>query len=479
VNDALRSTAFPVRFRRRIAIAFVVVAGISAGALAVGASVAVYSYRTSTFRERAREQVRTDASLLAAGAAPAIIAERLAHAAEPGGPAVVVLSHGTVLSSVETVGLERVPDSLQQDARAHAGELVESRVRLPSGAALVVGTVDKRSAAEIYFFFPREELERSLRELFVTLGAGWLIVVATAGIAGTLIARRALRPVRTAADAARSVTEGLLDTRLPVTSIDEFGAWAAAFNEMVAALEAKIRDLAEARDREQRFAVDVAHELRTPIAALLTAASHLAASPLDDRQETHEIAEIVVSASRRLDRLTSELLELHRLESGHGELQLEDIDLANAVAQTIRAHGWQQRVRVDPAPTIVLRADRRRLERILVNIIGNAIHHGGAEVRAEIAREGAGATIAVSDDGPGISPEDLPHVFDRHYKVSSHRGDVRLGSGLGLSIAKESAELLGGTLTARSEIGAGATFTLWLPSAMPPLDHDDRVEVRA
>jgi two-component system sensor histidine kinase MtrB len=464
---------FPVRFRRRIAVAFVVVAGLSAGALAVGASVTVYSYRTSTFRDRAREQARDDLRLLAAGASPEVVAGRLADAEQPGGPAVLVVTDGQVVSSVETLDLADVPASVRTAANAEPDALVESRTTLASGAALVIGSVDPASKTEVYFFFPREELERSLRELLITLGVGLVIVVAIAGVAGTVVARRTLRPVSTAADAARRVAEGLLDTRLPVDSSDEFGAWAAAFNEMVGALGQKIDALAAARDREKRFAADVAHELRTPIASALTAASHLAENASRPPQETKELSEIIVGSARRLDRLTSELLELHRLESGHETLQIEEVDLATAVQQAARAHGWLNVVDFSGPGSVLVETDRRRLDRINVNHNGNGIDHGGGRVHVDVRRRDGGAIVEVHDDGPGIAPSDLNHVFDRHYKASSHRSvQMSSGSGLGLSIALESAQHLGGSLTVQPGVPNGATFTLLLPERPPDRDGE-------
>ena len=462
---------FPARFRRRLAISYVVVAGISAGALALGAAVTVHSYRTSTFHERARQQVRDDVRLLAAGAPPAVVAGRLADAEEPGGPGVIVVTGGEVLPSVDAVDLGDVPPDVRAGVAEAPGTLVEGSTELRGGAALVIGTVDEESGAEAYFFFPREELDRSTRELRFTLGIGWVVVMAVSGVAGAVIARRSLRPVRNAADAARSVAEGLLDTRLPVRSGDEFGEWAASFNEMVAALEEKIRALAEARDREQRFAADIAHDLRTPIAAVLTAASHLAEHSQAPPERVEEIAQIVTASARRLDRLTSELLELHRLEAGHEVLHVEEIDVVTAVGQAVRAHGWGETVAVKAHGALVIATDRRRLDRIVVNLISNALQHGGTHVAVIVARREFGASVTVSDDGPGIPAAARERIFDRHFKVSEHRTADRSGttggSGLGLSIAHESAQVLGGRLEVESAEGRGTTFTLWLPPAPP------------
>jgi two-component system sensor histidine kinase MtrB len=454
---------FPGRFRRRITLAFVSVAGLSAGALALGAAVTVDQYRTRTFVERAREQVHDDVRLLAAGAPADVVAGRLAGAEQPGGPAVIVVVDGDIVSSVETVGLDDVPSDVRREARRAPGQLAEGRAELRTGAALVLGTVDADTASEVYFFFPRGELDRSIREFRYTLGIGWMIVVIVAGLAGTVIARRTLRPVRNAANAARSVAEGLLDTRLPVQSGDEFGVWAGAFNEMVGALEQKISALADARGREQRFAADIAHELRTPIASVLTAATHLVDQEEIPPEVAREVGDIIVTATLRLDRLTSELLELHRLEAGQADIQTESVDLVASVAYAIRAHGWTEQVTATHEDAVLVETDRRRLDRIIVNLIGNGLTHGGGHVDVEVRRAHEGAWIIVSDRGPGMAQSDLDHVFDRHYKASDHRASERSGSGLGLAIALESAQVLGGRLTASSVPGRGSTFTLWLP----------------
>lgn len=462
---------FPARFRRRLAISYVVVAGMSAGALALGAAVTVHSYRSAAFHERSRQQVRDDVRLLAAGAPPSVVAGRLADAEEPGGPGVIVVTGGEVIPSLDALDLGDVPPDVRAGVAEAPGTLVEGRTELRGGAALVIGTVDEQTEAEVYFFFPREELDRSTRDLQLTLAVGWVVVMAVSGVAGAVIARRSLRPVRNAADAARSVAEGLLDTRLPVRSGDEFGEWAASFNEMVAALEEKIRALAEARDREQRFAADIAHDLRTPIAAVLTAASHLAENSEAPPARVEEIAQIVTASARRLDRLTSELLELHRLEAGHEVLNVEDVDVVTAIGQAVRAHGWSETVTVAANDAMVVATDRRRLDRIVVNLISNALQHGGSHVDVAVARREFGAWVTVSDDGPGIPAAARERIFDRHFKVSEHRTTARSamtgGSGLGLSIAHESAQVLGGRLEVASEAGRGSTFTLWLPPAPP------------
>lgn len=464
------AATFPVRFRRRLTIAFIATAGLSAGALALGAALTVQATRTAAFEERARQQVRQDLRLLAAGAPAPVVAARLADVEVPGGPGVLVVAEDGVVSSVESLSLADVPASVRAAVAAEPDEITDSTARTTDGSVMILGAHDADADVELYLFFPRDELVEGLRALRVTLGVGWIAVVAGAGVAGSLMARRTLRPVRGAADAARKVAEGLLETRLPVRSNDEFGEWAMSFNRMVAGLEDKIGALAAARDRERRLSADVAHELRTPVAAVLNAASHLADRRDELPADLGDAATIVGTAARRLDRLTAELLELHGLEARTNELLVEPVDVGAAVAATVRAHGWGEVVEVVGAQGIVIDTDRRRLERILVNLIVNALDHGGGAARVRVAGHGSGAGITVADDGPGIGPADLPHIFDRHFKGDSHRSAQSRssgGSGLGLSIAHESAQLLGGGIEVTSELGQGACFVVSLPPAPP------------
>lgn len=460
---------FPARFRRRLAIAFVLFAGISAGVLALGAGAAVGSYRHHAFRERSRLDVLSDLRLLASGSPPSVIAGRLENAEEPGGPGVVVVADGETRSSVERLEIDDVPEGLRVAASAQQGQLVEGSAHVGGSPYLVIGVVPDDVEAELYFFFPETDLLESITELRVALGLGWLAVVAAAGIAGHVVARRTLRPVHDAAAAAQSVAEGLLATRLPVDGDDEFGRLAGSFNEMVTALEDKISALAAARDRETRFNADVAHELRTPLGALVTAASMLDGRAGDLPADLRRPVELVVEGARRLHRLADELLELHRLEVGQEDPVLDTIDLADAVRSSVRAHGWDD-VRVTADGPVLVDADRIRLEGILVNLVTNGLQHGGGEVDVEVGSDVRCAHVTVRDDGPGIAAEELPHLFDRYHKVSRSRtapsGQDRAssgGSGLGLAIAAENARLLGGGIAVESRPGQGATFRLTLP----------------
>jgi len=280
-----------------------------------------------------------------------------------------------------------------------------------------------------------------------------------AAFVGAILARGTLRPVARASDAARSLAEGLLETRLPVEGRDEFGVWAESFNEMAAALESKISALSAAQARERRFTADVAHELRTPLTALVGEASllaqHLEAMPPDSQRP----AELLIADVGRLRRLVEDLMQISRLDAGQESLQAETVDVGALTAAAVQGRGWDGQVRLD-AEDVVITSDPRRLEGIVANLIGNALEHGDGAVAVRIGREGDGTFVEVADEGPGIAPEHLPHVFERFYKADPARSSG--GTGLGLAIAQENARLLGGRIEVWSEVGKGSRFTLRL-----------------
>jgi signal transduction histidine kinase len=289
------------------------------------------------------------------------------------------------------------------------------------------------------------------------IGGGILVLLAA--FAGAILARRTLRPVARASEAAHSLAEGLLETRLPVEGRDEFGAWAQAFNEMAEALEEKIAALSAAQARERRFTADVAHELRTPLAALVGEASLLAEHLDRMPPESRRPAELLISDVGRLRALVEDLMEISRLDAGAEAVHTEPVDLATLTKAIVRARGWDGRVQLEADETAI-ETDPRRVERILSNLIGNALEHGGDRADVRVGRENGRAFVEIADHGPGIPPEHLPHLFERFYKADPSRSGR--GSGLGLAIAQENARLLGGAIEVWSEPGHGSRFTLRL-----------------
>jgi two-component system sensor histidine kinase MtrB len=447
-------------------VAFALVGGLAALVLAVGSYLVVREARLDSATDQALEQTRFNLLLAQeVGADPEALLDALSRR---GLFDTVGVAGGGTFSSSVSLGVDQVPEDVR--ALVHEGQLAYKRVDVGGVRYLLTGGDVAGTDASLYFFFPEDELWDDLAQLRNVLLAGTLLVALLAAGVGWLVARRTLAPVARASEAARSLAEGLLETRLPVEREDEFGAWARSFNEMAEALDAKITALAAAQERERRFTSDVAHELRTPLTALVAEAealqAHLDQMPADARRP----AELVVADVARLRRLVEDLMEISRLDASAEAVVAEPVRLRSLVDASVRARGWEGLV-VAVGEDVAVESDRRRLERIVGNLVGNAVEHGGGEARVRVSANGDVAQVAVSDDGPGVAADDLPHVFERFYKTDPARSGS--GSGLGLAIAREHALALGGDIEVESEAGAGSTFTLRLPIVAKSLHGGD------
>jgi signal transduction histidine kinase len=441
--------------RRRLTIAFMLAVGLSAAALATGSYFAVRQALLADAVRSGERQARRNLAI-----APFYLSQGTdqlfaAYGRGAAGFLTAGIRRGRPFSSSLGASVREVPAGLRR--LVGRGDLGYERTSLAGDPYLVVGGPVGRDT-ELYFFFPENDLRHELAVLRNILAGGVGILVLLAGFAGALLARQTLRPVGRASDAARSLAEGLLETRLPVEGRDEFGSWAQSFNEMAAALETKIADLSAAQARERRFTADVAHELRTPLTALVGEASLLAEHLDSMPPESRRPAELLVADVGRLRRLVEDLMEISRFDAGQESVHAESVDLGALTAATVRARGWDESVRLE-AEEVELTSDPRRLERIVANLVGNAVEHGGDEVAVRVGLDG-GPFVEVADRGPGIPREHLPHLFERFYKADAARSGG--GTGLGLAIAQENAHLLGGRIEVWSEPGQGTRFTLRL-----------------
>ncbi len=466
--------------RGRLVVAFILIAGISAGALALGSYLLVRDARLDGSLDLARERARTDLRLATGITAREVTPGGFLQGYEQSGAHAVLTFPGRPAVASDPAVNPALPGSLR--ALVRAGQLGYARLTVGGAPYLVVGGKVPRSTGSLYLFFPESAIASYLDQLGTVLLAAWLAVLAAAGLTGRLLARRTLEPVARASAAARSMAGGQLATRLPVLGTDEFGDWAASFNEMADVVQRQIAALSAAQSRERQFTSDVAHELRTPLTALVAEASvlrdKLARMPPDARRPT----ELMIWDVTRLRTLVEELTEVSRLDAGIEPVSPALVGVRSAVRAILASRGWAGQV-VFEGQDASVRTDPRRLERILANLIGNAVEHGGGHgVRVTCGPagdSGGGVVVEVSDAGPGIAPEHLPHVFERFYKADSSRSAA--GSGLGLAIALENARLLGGDLTASSPLTLGARFRLTLPgtSGGEVADAADAAEVRA
>lgn len=445
----------PTRLRRRLTVAFVLVAGTLTAVLAATTYLVVREGRLSDSLERAEREARFGLRL-AAGLGTGADLRQFVESFEERGVHAVLLEEDRRFVSNPSID-PAVPPELR--ALVDEGQLAYERIHVGGRPHLLVGGHPPGSSAELYLLFSEEDTMRDLGQLGTLLSVGWLATLAVSALVGWLVARRTLAPVGRASRAARDLAEGLLDTRLPASGADEFGAWAASFNQMAEALQAKITDLTQARSRERRFTADVAHELRTPLTALVSEASMLAEHLDRLPPEASRPAQLLIGDIARLRRLVEDLMTIARFDAGREDVREDELDLSVLVEATVRARGWSDLVSLDAEP-VRMNGDRRRIETIVANLVANAVEHGGRDIDVRI-RPGPGeATVEVSDHGPGIDPEHLPYVFDRFYKGDRARTG---GSGLGLAIALENAHLLGGDLELWSVAGRGTRLTLRLP----------------
>ncbi|MDA5141520.1 HAMP domain-containing sensor histidine kinase [Streptomyces sp. AD681] len=324
------------------------------------------------------------------------------------------------------------------------------------------------SGLTVYAAFPLDDDRADIDALVTAAEAGAVPALALALVPALFAARSVLRPVRRLRHGAERIAAGELDTRLDAPGRDELADLTRSFNTMAETLE---RDAAELRRLEagaRRFAADVAHELRTPLAAMAAVTEVLdedAASgvlPADTEDAVRLISEEV----RALARTVEDLMEVSRFDAKAAPVHREDVDLCTLVTKTLQLRGWahDERVRADLPEPAPVRVDPRRIDVVLGNLVANALHHGRPPVTVAVRVRGDRVRVTVTDRGPGIPDEALPYVFDRFYKADAARPRSG-GSGLGLAIAQENAALNDGTLTAANHPDGGAVFTLTLPSA--------------
>ncbi|MET8666829.1 HAMP domain-containing sensor histidine kinase [Streptomyces tendae] len=320
----------------------------------------------------------------------------------------------------------------------------------------------------VYAAFPLDDDRADIDALVTAAEAGAVPALALALVPALFAARSVLRPVRRLRHGAERIAAGELDTRLDAPGRDELADLTRSFNTMAETLD---RDAAELRRLEagaRRFAADVAHELRTPLAAMAAVTEVLdedAASgvlPADTEDAVRLISEEV----RALARTVEDLMEVSRFDAKAAPVHREDVDLRTLVTKTLQLRGWAHdgRVRADLPEPAPVRVDPRRIDVVLGNLVANALHHGRPPVTVAVRVRGDRVRVTVTDRGPGIPDEALPYVFDRFYKADAARPRSG-GSGLGLAIAQENAALNDGTLTAANHPDGGAVFTLTLPSA--------------
>ena len=366
--------------------------------------------------------------------------------------------------------LADVPPALAA-ALAHGKQSAYAYGRVRGQDALVVGATLSTDLGDYRLFhvFPLTGETQTLALVRRTATIAGLLLVLLLVLIAYLVARQVVLPVRMAAQTAERLASGLLGERMTVRGEDEIARLATTFNSMAGALQSQIRQLEDLSRVQRRFVSDVSHELRTPLTTVRMAADVLHEARLDFSPAAARSAELLQAELGRFEELLAELLEISRYDAGAASLEAERLDLVPIVARVLEAtralaerQGSEMRL-VAPRPAVA-EVDQVRVQRILRNLVVNALEHGeGRPVEVHVAAGPASVAVVVRDHGIGLRPGDAALVFTRFWRGDPSRARTTGGTGLGLAIALEDARLHGGVLQAWGERGAGSAFRLTLP----------------
>jgi two-component system sensor histidine kinase MtrB len=374
-----------------------------------------------------------------------------------------------------TVGrIEDVPAELRDSVRqgwrsSQYWTAVEDGNETP---VLVIGQPVRTATRpiELYLLFPLDAEQRTLGLVQSTLIVGGLVLLLLLSGIASIVTRQVVHPIRQAAEIAERFAEGYLDERMPVRGDDEVARLAESYNEMASSIHSQIDQLEEFGALQRRFTSDVSHELRTPLTTVRMAADVIHASKEELLPALRRSSELLVTELDRFEALLADLLEISRLDAGVAELGAERTDLGVVVTRAVEAvrgiadqSGTPIEVDLPPGGALA-ELDPRRVERIVRNLVSNAIDHGeGRPIEVLVGADEHAVAVLVRDHGAGLRPGESELVFNRFWRAEESRARRSGGSGLGLAISIEDARLHGGWLQAWGEVGRGSEFRLTLP----------------
>lgn len=380
---------------------------------------------------------------------------------------------GTVLASPP--GYQQIPPNLRRFVQKGQVAYQFAEITRNDGSqykALIIGTPTNcdLQGLELYLVMSMEQEENTvaLTQSMLALAAGVVVVLLVAVV--WLATQQVTTPVRSASRIAQRLADGHLRERMPVHGEDEMARLALSFNNMADKLSKQITQLSEYGDLQRQFTSDVSHELRTPLTTVRMAADMIADRSDEFDPATKRSSELLTKELDRFEDLLTDLLEISRHDAGQADLAATKIDLRTCVASA-----WQQTQHLaaelnvnvifrQPEEPVTLVADPRRIERVLRNLIANAIDHSeGNDVVVEVSENDETVGVTVTDHGVGLKPGQEELVFNRFWRADASRKRHSGGTGLGLAIAREDATLHGGILDAAGSLGVGAQFRLVLP----------------
>jgi two-component system sensor histidine kinase MtrB len=322
----------------------------------------------------------------------------------------------------------------------------------------------------MYVLFGFDSQQRTVDLIGRSMWGTGILLIALIMMVASIVLRQVIKPVKQAAEVAEQLTSGDLMQRMEVKGQDEIARLGTAFNEMADTLEQQITRLENLSRVQQRFVSDVSHELRTPLTTIRMASDVIFSARESFDPVIARSAELLLSQIERFENLLADLLEVSRFDAEVASLSLDKVDMNALVRRCADDLGLSSKESDTqfsfdfPDSNIIIDGDPRRIERIMRNLLANAIDHSeGKPIELTLRANESAVSVSVRDFGVGLTPQHIERVFDRFWRADPSRSRIRGGTGLGLSIAREDAELHGGGIKVWGEIGRGSNFVLTLP----------------
>ena len=372
-----------------------------------------------------------------------------------------------------------IPEELRKAVQGDAEGQFWQSIALPTGSAgvhpaVVVGSQVQllNTDYELYMIYDLNGAQMTLNYIQSVLWLVGGILLVLIGVIIWYVTRTVVNPVSQAAAVSEKLAAGELEERMVVIGEDEMARLATSFNKMATSLQDQITALATLSEMQQRFVSDVSHELRTPLTTVRMAAEVLFDAREDFDPINKRSSELLFHQVERFELLLADLLEISRFDAGVADLDAESLDIFSVIYSVIDGALPVAEANSSELSVVtrlrnhkcVVEMDSRRVDRILRNLVLNALEHSeGRPVKIFVSADDTAVAVAVRDYGVGMSPSSLEHVFFRFWRADTARARTTGGSGLGLSIAMEDAKLHDGWLEAWGSPGEGSCFRLTLP----------------
>ncbi len=441
--------------RARVTVTFAL------GALVLSAAMAALTYSTAReyfLRQRqdaVTRQAFDNAALVRSGllAQPSDVLDLLKSDTAPGSSSVLEY-RGRPYGNIGVAVPQETKDLVRR------GTPAVQHIELEGAPQLVVGVPLPAAQASFYEVFSLDDLAGTLRVLAIALVAAAAATTLAGALVGRWASGRALKPLAEVATAAASIARGRLDTRLETADATDLAVLASSFNTMADKLQERI-------EREARFTSDVSHELRSPLTTLVTAIGVMESRRAELPERSQRALDLLAAEARRFQRMVEDLLEISRFDAGRAELSVDEVAVGDLVRKAVALDSSSVPVSI-PSDIAALRVqvDKRRIERVVANLVENANHHGGGVSNLSVEASNGHVRLVVEDRGPGIPPEEATRIFERFYRGSAAgKRKTGEGAGLGLSLVAEHVRLHGGEVWVEPRPAGGARFVVELPAA--------------